>query len=101
MHPKFHELSRDIGYEITNSLGQASYLLPFTDRDICEKLQRTACRVRRKEGLSQSEVLSTFFTEEAAQYLLTFPNIHWLWRAVTASLRWTAPADIISLEAML
>ncbi|CAN5526163.1 hypothetical protein BH10CYA1_BH10CYA1_32360 [soil metagenome] len=49
-------------------------------------LYKLACKANGVEGMLDSEVLCTFFTDAAIQALSAAPNRYWLWRLINESI---------------
>ncbi|MBS2005925.1 MAG: hypothetical protein JST01_02715 [Cyanobacteria bacterium SZAS TMP-1] len=73
------------------SLAQASQLetqdyrpfhQPIDASYLNNQIYLLACRTKMVQNMANAEILPTFFSAEATAYLLTMPNIYWLWAAI-------------------
>ncbi|MBS1999759.1 MAG: hypothetical protein JSS86_25740 [Cyanobacteria bacterium SZAS LIN-2] len=55
---------------------------PFDASHLNGQVYALACRARGVDQMSNGEILPTFFSAEATAYLMTMPNIYWLWTAI-------------------
>jgi hypothetical protein len=74
-----------------------SYFRPFDQSQLGQELYSLACQTRQVQSLTDREILTTFFTAEAADYLFTLPNLFWFWATVRESVLWAAEEDSASL----
>jgi len=85
------------------TIDRRTSLSPVEVKDLVLPLSDLARTARGVTSVTAEEILLTFYTPEAAQYLLTMPNIHWFWKVVKETAlegRWI-PADLISLEVVM
>lgn len=59
-----------------------SYAQPFDDSHLGMKVYELACSTRGSATLPNSDIMPTFFTEQAIGVLRKMPNLYWFWCVV-------------------